>query len=105
MFDVRFLPNPHYEPELKEHTGEEEPVRNYVLNHENSKVFLAKFHDMLNFLIPNYVKEGKNRLVIAIGCTGGKHRSVAIARDIYNTLQKHEHSVIITHRDIRKDYV
>ncbi|MDR2898760.1 MAG: RNase adapter RapZ [Clostridiales bacterium] len=102
VFDVRFLPNPFYIPELKEKTGEDDEVKQYVLNNESATVFLNKFYDMLDFLIPNYVVEGKNRLCIAIGCTGGKHRSVTLAYEIYNALQKKEHSVIIMNRDIKK---
>lgn len=84
VFDVRFLPNPYYVEELRQHTGEEVPVQEYVKRGGTAEVFLEKIYDMLEFLIPNYVAEGKNQLVVAIGCTGGKHRSVTIAREIYN---------------------
>lgn len=102
VFDVRFLPNPYYIPELKELTGNDSPVSDYVMSFEESKVFLDKLSDMLEFLIPMYIKEGKNQLVIAIGCTGGKHRSVTLANELFNIL-KVDHSVILSHNDIEKD--
>ena len=83
VFDVRFLPNPYYVEELRQHTGEEVPVQEYVKRGGTAEVFLEKIYDMLEFLIPNYVAEGKNQLVVAIGCTGGKHRSVTIAREFF----------------------
>ena len=73
------------------------------MKYEESNIFLNKLLDMINFLIPNYIKEGKNQLVIAIGCTGGKHRSVTLANELYNELNKLQYSTIITHRDIDKD--
>ena len=79
VFDVRFLPNPFYIPELGHHTGLDQDVKDFVLGHPVTKEFLEKCMDMLRFLLPNYINEGKHRLVIAIGCTGGAHRSVAIA--------------------------
>ena len=79
VFDVRFLPNPFYIDELKHQTGNDKPVQEYVMSFPESEIFLDKLTDMLDFLIPNYVKEGKYRLVIGIGCTGGKHRSVTLA--------------------------
>lgn len=103
VFDVRFLPNPFYIEELKPLTGNDISVHDYVMKYEESNIFLNKLLDMINFLIPNYIKEGKNQLVIAIGCTGGKHRSVTLANELYNELNKLQHSTIITHRDIDKD--
>lgn len=104
IFDVRFLPNPYYVEELRQHTGEEVPVQEYVKRGGTAEVFLEKIYDMLEFLIPNYVAEGKNQLVVAIGCTGGKHRSVTIAREIYNHFSaKEELGVKLEHRDIEKD--
>ena len=100
VFDVRFLPNPFYISELKELTGNDLPVKNYVLNQDASKIFLNKFLDLINFLLPNYIHEGKNQLVISIGCTGGQHRSVALANVIYENLLAMGHSVFINHRDI-----
>lgn len=103
VFDVRFIPNPFYISELKLLTGNDVAVRDYVMNCEESQIFLDKLNDMISFLIPNYIKEGKNQLVIAIGCTGGKHRSVTLANELYTSLQKCGHSVVINHRDIDKD--
>ncbi len=103
VFDVRFLPNPFYIEELKPLTGNDVLVHDYVMKYEESNIFLNKLLDMVNFLIPNYIKEGKNQLVIAIGCTGGKHRSVTLANELYNSLNKLQYSTIITHRDIDKD--
>ena len=103
VFDVRFLPNPFYIDELKPLTGNDVSVHDYVMKYEESNVFLQKLLDMIIFLIPNYIKEGKNQLVIAIGCTGGKHRSVTLANELYNELNKLQYSTIITHRDIDKD--
>lgn len=103
VFDVRFLPNPFYIEELKPLTGNDVSVHDYVMKYEESNIFLNKLLDMINFLIPNYIKEGKSQLVIAIGCTGGKHRSVTLANELYNELNNLKHSTIITHRDIDKD--
>ena len=104
VFDVRFLPNPYYVEELRQHTGEETPVQEYVKRGGTAEVFLTKIYDMLEFLIPNYVAEGKNQLVVAVGCTGGKHRSVTIAREIYARLVSHkELGVKLEHRDIEQD--
>ncbi len=80
---MRFLPNPYYVEELRNRTGEEKEVRDYVMQHGTADLFLNKLYDMLEFLLPNYVLEGKNQLVIAIGCTGGKHRSVTVAKAVY----------------------
>lgn len=102
VFDVRFIPNPFY-TELKEFTGLEKSVQDYVMQFDASKQFLEKLIDMVQFLIPNYINEGKNQLVIGIGCTGGKHRSVTLAGELYRYLQKDEQSAIINHRDIDKD--
>ena len=103
VFDVRFIPNPFYIPELKPFSGNDKPVRDYVMEQEETKVFLEKSKDMLEFLIPNYQKEGKRQLIISIGCTGGRHRSVAIANAIYELLHKDNLDVYIDHRDIRED--
>lgn len=103
VFDVRFLPNPFYDPMLKYQTGNDRPVRDYVMNSENAKTFLNKLEDMISFLIPNYILEGKNQLVISIGCTGGKHRSVTLANELYERLKKLEYGIKVEHRDIEKD--
>ena len=103
VFDVRFLPNPYYVPELKHKTGEEREVQEYVMGSGLAQRFLEKLEDMVEFLLPNYVAEGKNQLVISIGCTGGKHRSVTIARKLFEHLSGHtEYGVKLEHRDIRK---
>ncbi len=104
VFDVRFLPNPYYVESLRAQTGQDPEVQAYVHRGGTAAVFLEKLYDMLEFLIPNYVQEGKNQLVIAIGCTGGKHRSVTIANALYDYLSRHEEfGHKIEHRDIEKD--
>ena len=103
VFDVRFLPNPFYIQELKELTGNDEPVSSYVMRFEESQIFRKKLVDMMEFLIPHYIKEGKNNLVISIGCTGDKHRSVTLANALYAALDKEKHTVLLKHHDIEKD--
>ena len=104
VFDVRFLPNPYYVEELRYHTGDEKPVQDFVMQGGTGKEFLEKLTDMLEFLIPRYVLEGKNQLVIAIGCTGGRHRSVTIANEVYHRLEAEaRYSVRLEHRDAGKD--
>ena len=104
VFDVRFLPNPYYITELRPMSGNDAPVRDYVMNSETARIFLDKLTDMVQFLIPNYVAEGKNQIVFAIGCTGGKHRSVTLANALYYALEQEEgYGLKIEHRDIEKD--
>lgn len=104
VFDVRFLPNPYYVTELRAKTGNDIEIQKFVLAYEEAHVFLDKLSDMISFLIPNYIKEGKNRLVIAIGCTGGKHRSVTLANQLYERLSNENAiGLRIEHRDIEKD--
>lgn len=104
VFDVRFLPNPYYVEELRYRTGEEKQVQEYVMQGGTCEIFLEKLFDLMEFLIPNYIKEGKNQLVIAVGCTGGKHRSVTVAGALYEKLkEKKELGVKLEHRDIDKD--
>ncbi|HEY8422052.1 MAG TPA: RNase adapter RapZ [Thermoclostridium sp.] len=103
VFDVRFIPNPYYIDTLKPLTGNDKEVSDYVMSFHESTVFLSKLVDMLDFLIPNYVKEGKNQLVIGIGCTGGKHRSVTIANRLFDILKAKNSSIVLEHRDIDKD--
>ena len=104
VFDVRFLPNPYYIDELRPLTGLDERVFNYVMDCDTARAFADKLEDMINFLIPNYVKEGKTNLVIAIGCTGGKHRSVTLARELYSRLSKNtKYGFRLEHRDVEKD--
>lgn len=106
VFDVRFLPNPYYIEELRPMSGNDQPVRDYVMNNDTAKQFLIKLTDMVEFLIPNYISEGKTQLVIGIGCTGGKHRSVTLANELYEALKKTDsHGVRIEHRDIGKDAI
>ena len=100
VFDVRFLPNPFYIPELGHHTGLDDDVKQFVLEHPVTKEFLEKCTDMLKFLLPNYIEEGKHRLVIAVGCTGGAHRSVAIAEYLAEYLSDNGYRVMVQHRDI-----
>ena len=100
VFDVRFLPNPFYIPELGHHTGLDEDVRAFVLEHPVTQEFLVKSMDMIQFLLPNYITEGKHRLVIAVGCTGGAHRSVAIAEYIGQQIRELGYNVNVNHRDI-----
>ena len=102
VFDVRFLPNPYYIEELKYKTGNDKEVQDYVMSFPEAGVFIDKLTDMLEFLIPNYVKEGKYQLVIGIGCTGGKHRSVTLANKLYERLKnKGNYGLKIAHRDVR----
>lgn len=103
VFDVRFLPNPYYVEELKPLTGNDKPIQDYVLGCKQAVQFLDKLEDMINFLIPNYVLEGKNSLVIAVGCTGGKHRSVTLANELYKRLSNKDYGIKIEHRDIMLD--
>ncbi|MEN1759166.1 RNase adapter RapZ [Anoxynatronum sibiricum] len=100
IFDVRFLPNPFYEEELKSLTGLDQRVRSYVLDNETAVDFLEHLENMMLFLIPNYIREGKHQLVVGVGCTGGRHRSVSIALALANYLQQHGYRVILEHRDI-----
>lgn len=104
VFDVRFLPNPYYVEGLRAKTGNDMEIQNYVLQFQEAHTFLDKLEDMVNFLIPNYIAEGKNQLVISIGCTGGKHRSVTLANELYKRLaERKEYGLKIEHRDIGKD--
>ena len=98
--DVRFLVNPYFVPELKDLTGKDEKVKDFVLNNDVTHTFLEKYLDLLDYLIPLYKKEGKAYLTVAVGCTGGRHRSVAIAQSIFEHINKPKRQIIITHRDI-----
>lgn len=107
VFDVRFLPNPYYIAELRPQSGNDKPVSDYVMKSETSQEFLKKLTDMVQFLIPHYVEEGKNQLVIAIGCTGGKHRSVTLANELYKnlSLSQQAYGLKKEHRDLEKDAI
>ncbi len=102
MFDVRFLPNPFYVAELKHKTGEEQEVRDYVMNSEISEQFRDKLFDMIDFLVPQYISEGKSQLVIAFGCTGGRHRSVTFAEMTNDYLKEKGYNTHVLHRDSQK---
>jgi len=102
VFDVRFLPNPFYIEELKHYTGNDKNVQDYVMGFETTTTFIDKLVDLLLFLLPHYVNEGKSNLVISIGCTGGKHRSVTISNQIASMLSKENYRVLLNHRDVEK---
>ena len=100
VFDVRFLPNPFYIDELKHNTGNDKDVQDYVMSFPEALGFLEKLVDMLDFLIPNYIKEGKYQLVVGIGCTGGRHRSVTLANELYNRMKdRGNYGLKLYHRD------
>lgn len=104
VFDVRFMPNPYYDETLRSKTGNDKDVQDYVYRDGVAEAFVAKLCDMLDFLLPNYIKEGKNHVVVAVGCTGGRHRSVTIANALYSYYSgKTEYGLKIEHRDIAKD--
>lgn len=103
IFDVRFLPNPYYNPDLRSFTGLERPVREYVLSKQVTQEFIQRFFEFIAYLVPHYRKEGKSNLTIAIGCTGGRHRSVAITCELVRLLKEQNYYVLEKHRDITKD--
>lgn len=107
VFDVRFLPNPYYIEELRLLSGNDKPVQDYVMENDKAGKFLRMLTDMVRFLIPNYITEGKTQLVIGIGCTGGKHRSVTLANALYDALAvaESDYGIKIEHRDIEKDAI
>lgn len=106
VFDVRFLPNPYYIEDLRPKTGNDPEVQDYVMENDKAREFLDRLTGLIDFLIPNYILEGKNQLVVAIGCTGGKHRSVTLANALYQFLESREnYGVRIEHRDIGKDAI
>ena len=104
VFDVRFLPNPYYIDELRPLTGMDPEVYDYVMKNEIAISFADKLEDLIRFLIPNYIREGKTNLVIAVGCTGGKHRSVTLARVLHQRLSaEKQYGIRLEHRDMGKD--
>ena len=103
VFDVRCLPNPYYIEELRNHTGCESCVRDYVMSFDQSKELFSKLKDLIDYLIPLYIHEGKSQLVIAFGCTGGKHRSVAIAEELFKFIDATDYRTVIKHRDYMKE--
>jgi len=102
VMDVRFLPNPYFDPELKAFSGLNPNVRDYLLKHEETRDFLNKFKELLEFLMPGYRREGKSYLTISIGCTGGRHRSVVITEELHDYLRKTQENLKVSHRDIKK---
>lgn len=102
VMDVRFLPNPHYIEELRAYSGEDERVRDFVLKRKETQAFLRKFRDLLAFLLPYYISEGKTHLTIALGCTGGTHRSVVLANEIEKFLGEKGYNVVVRHRDVKR---
>jgi UPF0042 nucleotide-binding protein len=102
LIDTRFLPNPHYDEKLSPKDGNNEEIKKFVMKKKLSKEFVSKYKDLLHFLVPNYIKEGKSYLNIAVGCTGGKHRSVVVSNEICNYLKKNKYNVYTTHRDIKR---
>ena len=102
VFDVRFLPNPYYIADLRFKTGLEAEVRDFVFSYQQTKDFMAKVEDLLAFSLPLYVDEGKTNLVVAVGCTGGKHRSVSVARELANYISQKGYVTTVSHRDIAR---
>lgn len=102
VFDVRFLPNPYYIAELKHKTGLDEEVRDFVFTYQQTKDFVQKVEDLLAFCLPSYVDEGKTNLVIAVGCTGGKHRSVSVANELASFIAKKGYATDVSHRDLAR---
>ena len=102
MFDVRFLPNPYYEMSLRERNGTDPEVRDYVFRGGTADVLMRYLTNMIDFLLPRYISEGKANLIISIGCTGGKHRSVAITEALSEYLRKQEYGVVTMHRDYQR---
>ena len=102
VLDVRFLPNPHWKEALRSSTGQSPMVSNYVLSFEDAEIFLEKTKDLINFLLPRFTSEGKSYVGIAIGCTGGKHRSVVMTEEIGSWLKKDGKDAVIIHRDMKE---
>ena len=106
VFDVRFLPNPYYYENLRKLTGNDKEIQDFVMGYDMAHIFLDKLEDMIRFLIPNYISEGKHQLIISIGCTGGKHRSVTLANELYRRLSNaKDYGIRIEHRDLEKDAI
>ncbi len=103
VVDARFLPNPHWLPELRHHTGQDPDVRDYVLGQDDAGEFLDRYTDVLRVLIPGYRREGKRYLTLAVGCTGGKHRSVAIAEEFARRLSAEGVAAVARHRDLGRE--
>ena len=102
MFDVRFLPNPHFVPEFRPLTGRDPKVAKYIRSFPQTKEFIDRISKLLIYLLPHYIREGKSYLTVALGCTGGRHRSVALSEVIRHSLQKRGYSTKVVHRDLDK---
>ncbi|MGH3356910.1 MAG: RNase adapter RapZ [Nocardioidaceae bacterium] len=103
VVDMRFLPNPHWVPELRPHTGLDADVRDYVIQHEDAEPFLDRYEELLKTLAGSYLREGKRYITVAVGCTGGKHRSVAMAEALADRLRRSDIPVLVTHRDLGRE--
>ena len=103
VVDMRFLPNPHWVPELRPHTGLDEDVRDYVIGHPDAKPFLDRYEELLRMLAEGYLREGKRYITVAVGCTGGKHRSVAMAEALAERMRAHDIPTLVTHRDLGRE--
>jgi len=102
VFDVRFLPNPHFVPALRRHSGKDARVARYIRSFKQTGEFLRRIEGLLGYLIPHYIREGKSYLTVALGCTGGRHRSVTLAEAVGRALKKHGYEAKVVHRDIEK---
>ena len=100
VFDVRFLPNPYYIADLKEKTGLEPAVKDFIFSYQQSRDYVEKVQDLLGYSLPLYMEEGKNNIVIAVGCTGGRHRSVAVAKALGDFVAKKGYATVVSHRDM-----
>lgn len=100
VFDMRFLPNPFYEENLREHTGQEKDVKEFVLSFPRARIFIEKINELVNYVAPYYLEQDKKQLILAIGCTGGMHRSVVVAEELYKIFLDQGHRVTIEHRDL-----
>lgn len=103
VFDMRFLPNPFYQENLREHTGKEKDVKEFVLSFPRAHIFIDKINELVNYVAPYYLEQDKKQLIIAIGCTGGMHRSVVVAEELFRIFNEQGHRVTIEHRDILRD--
>lgn len=100
VFDVRFIPNPYYIKELKPQSGKDPAVKDYVFSFDDTKIFMDKIEDLIKFVVPRYIKEGRLQLTVGIGCTGGRHRSVALSEELKNRLKDEDIKVVVDHRDL-----
>ena len=103
MFDVRFLPNPHYQESLRRLAGNSQPVRHFVLGQPATKEFMTRLNEMMDYLLPQFVAEGKAHLTVALGCTGGKHRSIVLGDELAEHLRQKGYNVNVRHRDVGKE--